>query len=260
MKIKNKVIKKDNFTSFSTIIMLQILILIIVVCGFLGFISYKSSSTALNESIKNTLERRTNDGAKFLSAKINEKIQRLNVIASWNEMKTMDLAKQREELKEESETKLWGFERFKIVNLKGEVFNIDNNMVKRISDKYLKQIVQGQTFIIDDEFYKIKDIDVMDICVPIKDAGGNVKGALIGAIDLNYINNIVVDMKSGDEESAFVLNKEGDYIADDDISLVLNKENDIKNLEKKPELKQLVELEKKMIKGKLDLVHIYIME
>ncbi|MBC2397010.1 methyl-accepting chemotaxis protein [Clostridium tetanomorphum] len=251
MKTKNKVIKKDNFTSFSTIIMLQILILIIVVCGFLGFIAYKSSSTALNESIKNTLERRTNDSAKFLSAKVRERTQRLNIIASWDEIKTMDLVKQRAELKEESETKLWGFERFKIVNLKGEVFNIDNNMVKRISDKYLKQIVQGQTFIIDDEFYKIKDIDVMDICVPIKDAGGNVKGALIGAIDLNYINNIVVDMKSGDEESAFVLNKEGDYIADDDISLVLNKENDIKNLEKKPELKQLVELEKKMIKGEI---------
>ncbi|MEW9094775.1 MAG: methyl-accepting chemotaxis protein [Clostridiaceae bacterium] len=253
MKIKRKRnISKNrskNNSSFSALIMAEILIIIVLICSFLGFTSYRNASNALNNVIEKSLKNRTDQGAKYFSEKINEKIKRLNIIANWKEIESMDVAKQREELGEESETKHWEFERFKIVNLKGEVFNMEDDSVEHISDNYLERVSSGETFIIDDNFYEVNGVVAMDICVPIKDDSGKVKGGLIGAIDLKDINSIISDIQSGDEDFPFVLNKYGYYIADDDINMVLNKENDIKNSIDKPDLQQLAELQKKMING-----------
>ncbi|MBU5484553.1 methyl-accepting chemotaxis protein [Clostridium sp. MSJ-11] len=249
MKIKIKRNISKNNSSFSALIMAEILIIVVLICSFLGFTSYRNASNALNNVIEKSLKNRTDQGSKYFSEKINEKIKRLNIIANWKEIESMDVAKQREELGEESETKHWEFERFKIVNLKGEVFNMDDDSIEHISDSYLEKISSGETFIIDDNFYEINGVVVMDICVPIKDDSGKAKGGLIGAIDLKDINSIISDIQSGDEDFPFVLNKDGYYIADDDINMVINRENDIKNSIDKPDLQQLAELQKKMING-----------
>ncbi|MCY6354171.1 methyl-accepting chemotaxis protein [Clostridium sp. ZS2-4] len=248
MKFRLKLKRGDIFNSVGSKILIQILVLIIVSCSIIGIISYKSASSALTESIKKQLESRTKYAAKNLSKEVQDKLDRMDIIVNWEEIKSMNLNEQKYQLGEEAEK--WGFKRFQIADLNGNVYNMDDDSVVNISDTaYYHKIIEGNRFITDVVSSKFDNSPVINLCVPIKDEGGKLKGALMGSIDIKYINDMVMDMKSGEGELIFILDKNGNYIANNDINLVLNKTNDIKDSENNTELKPFVELEKKMIAG-----------
>ncbi|MCY6960043.1 methyl-accepting chemotaxis protein [Clostridium brassicae] len=243
LKLKGNKLSK----SVGTRIMVEIISLVIIICGILGAVSYYSASNALTDNIKRQLENKTKSASLILSREIEEKKHQLNIITSWEEIKSMDINKQKNELV--GECTKWGFKRLQISDLSGNIRDIDSNKVVNVSNTaYFSKIKEGTPFITDVLVSKFDNSYIVNIGVPIKDKGGVVKGALIGSIDVKNINDVVNSVR-GEEEVIFVLDKEGDYVADNEIELVLKGTNDIKNLANDESAKPLVDLEKKMING-----------
>ncbi|WMJ82201.1 methyl-accepting chemotaxis protein [Clostridium sp. MB40-C1] len=245
MNIKLKLKGNMGSKSVGTKIMVEIISLVIVICGILGAVSYYSASNALTDNIKRQLENKTKSASLILSREIEEKKHQLNIITSWEEIKSMDINKQKYDLA--GECTKWGFKRFQVSDLSGNVYDIDSNKTVNISNTaYFPKIKEGNPFVTDVLVSKFDNSYIVNIGVPIKDKAGVVKGALIGSIDVKNINDVVNSVR-GEEEVIFVLDKEGDYVADNEIELVLKGTNDIKNLANDESAKALVDLEKKMI-------------
>ncbi|EDU38333.1 MULTISPECIES: methyl-accepting chemotaxis protein [Clostridium] len=249
MKSKFKSTKDKNFISVKSVINIQILGLIILICGILGIVSYKSASKALTKNIKMQLENKAKNGSTILANRMNEAKDKLQIIADWPEIKSMDLKNQKYQLADEA--KSWGFKNFKIVNLQGNAYTMSNNEVENISNKeYFNRILKGDTFIIDSDIDKNTNVPLIKVVTPIKSDDKKVVGALIGSLDIKDINKLVNDAQSSNkEEIGFVINKEGYYIADDDINLVLKRGNDLKNYSNDSKFKELLNFQKKMING-----------
>ncbi|KEI85998.1 methyl-accepting chemotaxis protein [Clostridium botulinum] len=249
MKFKFKNTKDKNFISVKSVINIQILGLIILICGILGIVSYKSASKALTKNIKMQLENKAKNGSTILGNRMNEVKERLQIIANWPEIKSMDLKNQKYQL--EDEAKSWGFKDFKIVNLQGNQYTMNSNEMENISGKgYFNRILKGDTFIIDSDIDKNTNVPLIKVVVPIKSNDEKVVGALIGSLDIKDINKLVNDAQSNNkEELGFVINKEGYYIADGDINLVLKRGNDLKNYSNDPKFVELLNFQKKMING-----------
>ncbi|KOY67674.1 methyl-accepting chemotaxis protein [Clostridium sporogenes] len=249
MKFNFKNTKDKNFISVKSVINMQILGLIILICGILGIVSYKSASKALTKNIKMQLENKAKNGSTILANRMNEAKDKLQIIADWPEIKSMDLKNQKYQLADEA--KSWGFKNFKIVNLQGNAYTMSNNEVENIANKeYFNRILKGDTFIIDSDIDKNTNVPLIKVVTPIKSDDKKVVGALIGSLDIKGINKLVNDAQSSNkEEIGFVINKEGYYIADDDINLVLKRGNDLKNYSNDSKFEELLNFQKKMING-----------
>ncbi|EJO5349137.1 methyl-accepting chemotaxis protein [Clostridium botulinum] len=249
MKFKFKNTKDKGFRSIKNVMNIQILGLIVLICGILGVISYNNASKMLTKNIEIQLENKRKHGAKILENKMNEAKNRLLIIADWPEIKSMDLKKQKYELGDQAT--LWGFKNFEIVNLQGNAYTMSNNEVESISNKeYFNKILKGDTFIIDNEVDKKTNTPLIKVVTPIKSNDEKVLGALMGTLDIKEINKLVDNSKSNDkEEIGFVINKEGYYIVDDDINLVLKRGNDLKKYSNDPKFDEILSFQKKMIDG-----------
>ncbi|MCR1934629.1 methyl-accepting chemotaxis protein [Clostridium tepidum] len=249
MKFKFKSTKDKNFISVKSIINMQILGMIILICGILGIVSYMSASRALTKNIKMQLENKAKNESTILANRMNEAKEKLQIIADWPEIKSMDLKNQKYQL--EDEAKAWGFNNFKIVNLQGNAYTMSNNEVENISNKeYFNRILKGDTFIIDSNIDKDTNVPLIEVVTPIKSDDKKVVGALIGSLDIKDINKLVNDAQSNNkEEIGFVINKEGYYIVDDDINLVLKRGNDLKNYSNDSKFEELLSFQKRMVNG-----------
>ncbi|WP_409069315.1 methyl-accepting chemotaxis protein [Clostridium sp. FAM 1755] len=249
MKFKFKSTKDKEFKSVKSVINVQILGLIILICAILGIVSYKTASKVLTENIKIQLKNKAKNESTILTNSINESKNKLEIIAGWTEVKSMDLKKQKYEL--ENEDKAWGFKNLAIVNLQGNQYNMSNNDVENISNnQYFNKILKGDTFIIDSDMDKTNNVPLIKVSVPIKSDAGKVVGALIGSLDIKNINKLANDSQSNNkEEIYFIINKEGYYIADTDINLVLKRGNDLKDHSNDSKFDELLGFQKKMING-----------
>ncbi len=167
MKSKFKSTKDKNFIKCKKCYKYTNIGLIILICGILGIVSYKSASKALTKNIKMQLENKAKNGSTILANRMNEAKDKLQIIADWPEIKSMDLKNQKYQLADEA--KSWGFKNFKIVNLQGNAYTMSNNEVENISNKeYFNRILKGDTFIIDSDIDKNTNVPLIKVVTPIK--------------------------------------------------------------------------------------------
>lgn len=235
--------------NIGTKIIAEIGLLLIIVCGVLGFMSYYNSSKALINNIDLSLQNRAIDNAKFIAKGVNTYISSVEDVANRDKIRGMDWDVQLPALI--SEAKRLGFERFGVVDINGKAKFI-NNTTSDLSDRdYFKQAIQGKSVMSDPVVSKINNSIVFMVAAPIKDYNNKTVGVLTGTVKGDTFASLVGDVKVGQEGYGFVINKEGNTVAHKDAKLVLEQDNDFKNAEKDPSLKSLVELEKKMVRGEV---------
>ncbi|KYH35479.1 methyl-accepting chemotaxis protein McpB [Clostridium tepidiprofundi DSM 19306] len=229
-------------------IMLELFALLFVVCTVFGVISYKGASSALNNNIRNSLQARTRDAAEHLSSQLEGKIVILKDIANWYEIKTMDWVKQKGKLVGENQR--LGFVRFQIISLNGNMHTTDSDKVLNVSNnENFQKVLKGETVITDPYISEIDDSALVDVMVPIKSVFGETTGVLVGCLDLKKVNSIVSNIKVGTTGYAFVVNREGTFIAHKNIEKVIKCVNVLKEAEKDTKTKELSNLVKNMVKG-----------
>lgn len=259
-------IKKENRLSFlksinlnfinsvGIKIILQITLLLIVVCGVLGAVSYINSYKALEDTISSSLQSRAMEASKLINSTLEQDIKAMNEIAARPEIQSMETQAQMPVLI--SQGKSLGYESLNIVELNG-IIHLPSGAKSQIDlssetedVKYLKKALLGIPSI-SDPITNVDGQQIIAIAVPIKDKDDEVIGVLLSNMSMAKLNEIVQRTKVGNDGFCFIIRKDGTKVAHKDLKLVLNKDNTFKNVEKDSSIKPLADLESKMVKGEV---------
>ncbi|WP_446899435.1 methyl-accepting chemotaxis protein [Clostridium sp. LBM24168] len=259
-KLKEKISakkKKINLIDLSFLnsvgikIIAQIGVLVIAICGVIGLISYHSSYTAMEQNIKSSLQDKAGESSKLIDSMLQQQVKAMIEIANRTEIRSMDpkiqipvLAKRAEEL---------NYSSLNVMDLNGLAYmqtggktNIDLNSNE---SAYLKTALQGKPKI-DGPYFNVNGDQIIAVAVPIKNDNNKIVGVLFSNISTAELNKLVQRMKVGASGYCFIIDKSGNKVIHKNLTLVLNKDNTIKNAEKDKSLIELSNLEKKMIQGK----------
>ena len=196
-------------------------LLILVVTIFLSTLSFIKSRNKLLENAEKSLSSRINEGSKLVSNIFDTKFKELDYISNLKEIQSMDWQVQYPTLVDQA--KIWGFKHLFIMDLNGMGYYAENNIIRNQSKEVFFQDLTGDKKTVTEPFVNSNShISIVTLTFPIKDASGCVIGNICGVIDLNDINSIIQNINIGKEGYAFILSKNGHFIAHKDMSLVYN--------------------------------------
>lgn len=232
--------------SIKTKLNLFTVIMIFIIILGISMTSLKIADSALQSVAKKTMKAMVVQGAEGVDSKVSGQISLLDNIAN-NEILLDDTLSSMEKL-----THLGGviekngYLKLGIANLQGDVFFSNGNTTNIADREYFKKAAAGEANASDPLLSKTENKYIVCFAAPImKD--NQIVGVLVAAKDGDEISNIVKKITFGKTGKAFMLNSSGVKIAHYNQKLVEKCDNDFDNLKKDADLKQLVELEKKMI-------------
>lgn len=237
------------FKSVSLKITAEIGILVVTVCAVLGFISYYSSYKSMEKNINSQLKNKATQSSKLISEMLSGQIKSMLQIADREEIKSMNPKVEIPILNEKS--KELNYSNLGVMDLSGLTYMEDgtktqNNLTSDDS-QYMKNSIKGKGQI-SGPYFNINGEQIIEVSVPIK-KNGSVIGVLFANIGMSELNKLVQGMKVGNTGYCFIVDSNGTKVVDKNLTLVLNRDNTIKNAQKDKSLEKIAELEKDMIKG-----------
>lgn len=248
MKFKLRRKSKDKNKSIKTQLTLIIVCFAVICCLLLGaitsFLNYKTS----NDILSNTVVETTKQASENVSQKIknleNEAIQ-TGIIKELSDPKVSIEEKQSIITKQE---KLYGLSLGQIKDTDGK----DIFSGKDYSDReYFKISMTGKSYLSSPIVSKTTGKLVMVVSAPIWEngvQGSKIVGVVTFNVDKDFLNDIVTNIKIGENSYAYLIDKEGTTIADEDPSAV-GVENSIKESETDASLLSFAEADKKLTSG-----------
>ena len=248
MKFKLRLKSKDKNKSIKTQLTLIIVCFAVICCLLLGavtsFLNYKTS----NDILSNTVVETTKQASENVSQKIinleNAAIQ-TGIIKELSDPKVSVEEKQRIMTKQE---KLYGLSLGQIKYADGK----DIFSGKDYSDReYFKISMTGKSYLSSPIVSKSTGKLVMVVSAPIWEngvQGSKIVGVVTFNVDKDFLNDIVTNIKIGENSYAYLIDNEGTTIADEDPSAV-GVENSIKESETDKSLLSFAEADKKLISG-----------
>lgn len=222
--------------------------LLLLICIGFGAISYMASSNALSSSINESLSRLSKESAKVVQARVNGQLEALEAVAESELVKgnVLTLDEKLDLLKNEVERN--GHLRMSIVDIEGNAKDTDGSSTNVADRDYFKKALAGDGAVSDPIISKVSNSVVVIYAVPIK-VNNTLTGVLYATRDGNELSAFIDDIQFGESGTAYMINKQGTTIAHKDRNLVINMDNDFESVKENPELKSLVELERKMVEG-----------
>lgn len=228
-------------------ITLSFTILIVIAISIVAIMSYTNSYDIIYENSKGSLEAKVSDGAEIVADRISNLMKEVEIISNTSQIQSMDWELQKEVLHSEVDRK--GFLRLGIADLSGKL-NFNDGTSSDIYDRtYFKSALQGTASISEPEMDKTYNKLTISIAAPVRDSSGQIKCILVATHDYTVFSSIIDSIRIGKEGYSFVLNKQGVKLAHSNINHIINRDNDFENVKTNASLKELVELEKKMING-----------
>jgi hypothetical protein len=100
-----------------------------------------------------------------------------------------------------------------------------NEVKDQSSEEFYQHMTARGEFITEPFIKEEERRSIATVVVSAKDTGGNTIGYLCGTIDLATLNKMVQDISIGETGYAFIINKDGEFVAHKNMDLVLNKES-----------------------------------
>ena len=221
--MKEKKNHNTNRHSIGNVILgINILLVISISIFMTGTALINSISNLKNIAYSNT-EERAADSAQALANEIGVRIEQLEYISKLDSIQSMDWNKQYPTLLEEAEA--WGFMHIFIMDTKGIGYYAETNTIKDQSKEAFFTDISGDKYYVTEPFVDAKEKkSITTITAPIK-KDGVVIGNICGVIDLSKINEFIQNVKIGESGYAFLLRKNGEFVAHNDMSLVYNQVN-----------------------------------
>lgn len=234
--------KKKFIPRMSVKIMAQIIILVILVCSITSFLSFNKTKKNIIETTYNNLKERTIDSANAISNEFEVNKKHLEYIASLPEVKTMDYNVWKDVVIKQAAQ--WGFEAVYIFDTNGMQYLTNDEINDCSNDSYFAEIKEKKEYITDTPWIdKDNNKSIVTIITTIEDDNEEIIGYMCGTLNLSEINNIVQNIKIGQNGYAFLINKNGGIVAHKDMDLVFKETNMIDTAtddENKTELESLV--------------------
>lgn len=209
-------IKTKLITYFSILILLSSVVI--------GALSINNANNAVVSEVENGLQTISHESARVTESRIQQQKKTLEIIASIQEIQSMDWNVQRPILKEH--LKKTGFLDMGIVDLNGRAIYSDGSTAELGEIEYVKKALNGETNVSDVLISKVTNSLVLMYATPIE-RNGKIVGVLIGRRDGNSLSIVTEDIKYGEKGYAYVINDEGIVVGHKDRDKVLNQYNPI---------------------------------
>lgn len=233
--------------SIKTKMLISIEAIVLVIIIGLSVFSLLLSSKALSNNIEKTMPAIAQEGAKAVSARITEQLSILKQI-SYESTVTNSSKSINDKLSVlNTYVKIDNYIKIGVSDLNGNI-EYTNSTSENIADKeYFKKAIKGEEVVSNPLMSKTENRLVVIYAVPLK-IDDKIVGVLTGTRDGNNVSTIVDDITFGSTGKSFMIASSGVTIAYPDKAVVARMDNDFENVKKDPKLKQLVDVEKKMVK------------
>lgn len=222
--------------------------LIIIICVGFGSISYIIALNSIEKTVDTTLPGTAQQAANGVKTEIQSQINNLESIAIDNKLKD-DTLSQNDKLEILRQYQIKdGYIKVGIADLKGDIKFTDGVVTNISSREYFKKAITGVSNVTDPSAGKATKSMLIMFAVPFKN-NGKIEGVLVGIRNGNALSEFTNNIKIGKTGQAFMINKEGNTIANVSKKKVLQKLNEFEIVNKDPSVKDLVEIEKKMVNG-----------
>lgn len=234
--------------SIKTKLTIYFSILLLISSAAIGIISIIVANQGIVTEVERGLTTMSNEGSKVVEARIQEQKSNMEIIASLKNIQGMDWHTQRPILQEQ--IKVTGCLDMAIVDLQGKATYSDGSTAELGEREYIQKALNGETNVSDTIVSKVTDSLVIMYAAPIE-RDGKVVGALIGRRDGTALNEIIQDIKYGEEGYGYIISNEGKLVAHEDTETVMNEYNPIEMAKTDKNHKDAAELFEKIITEKV---------
>lgn len=210
--------------SIKTTLVIYFSVLILLSSIVIGFVSIRNASNTVVEEAENGLKAISYESARVTEGRVQMNEQALDLIASIEEIESMDWFVQRPVL--QRQVKNTGFLDLGIVTLDGKATYSDGSTAELGEREYIKKALSGETNVSDIIISKETNSLVIMYATPIE-RNGKVVGALIGRRDGNTLSVSIDDIKYGEKGYAYIINDKGIVVAHRNRDMVLDQFNPI---------------------------------
>ncbi|SHJ15501.1 methyl-accepting chemotaxis sensory transducer with Cache sensor [Clostridium cavendishii DSM 21758] len=240
--------KKLKFRSIKSQLITSFIALIVIICTGVSLIALYISKKSLVATVKTTLPVMSEQLAGNIEKEINIQIKVSELLAENPKLKDENIP-----IKEKLDVLLAEKERaghvsMTIEDIEGKAIDTEGKEFNVKEEESFKKALSGTSNVSDPIVSKSDGKVIVLYNVPIKN-NGKVIGVLTAVREGNELSKYTDEFKFGKTGEAFMINKSGVTIADKDKDLVTSKSNDLEDVKKDPELKSIVEIEKKMVEG-----------
>ena len=244
------ILKKFNLNKLKVKLLVYILPAIIICSMILALFSYFQSKKALVNNSYNLMKSMSKLAAEKINSQFKGNLDKLNYVAENQVVSNSKIGVEAKEtiLKKYADLHVWQL--IGLVDVNGKATYSDGQVIDVSDRDFFRESLKGNKYISDPIKSRIDNSIVNVYSVPILDENKNITGVLVAtrAIeDLSKIANTINFLNSG---RAYILDKEGTYIAYKDPKYVKEKFNSIKHYANEPEYSKLVNAQKSMIEGK----------
>ncbi|NME81960.1 methyl-accepting chemotaxis protein [Clostridium sp. SM-530-WT-3G] len=195
--------------------------LILLVTVLLSTFSFFKSKKSLLETTKSNLSSRIVESSSLVSKEFDIKFKQLEFISNLDTIQSMNWDIQYPELVKQAE--IWEFKHIFIMDTNGMAYYAENNTIKDQSKEDFFKSITGDKKVITEPFVDSSNhLSIVTLTAPIKDSTGKVIANICGVVNLYNINSIIQNINIGDNGYAFIANKNGNFVAHKDMSVVYN--------------------------------------
>ncbi|NTV89850.1 MAG: methyl-accepting chemotaxis protein [Clostridiales bacterium] len=223
-------------------------VILVVVCAVFGFMSYFVAARAMTDEVSDSLQLMAKQGV--------EKVQ-LGLDIQWNSLQAMANVRMIQDWDKDwnvasgimaEEIKRSGSMDIVIADLNGDTKSPTGKTTNIKEREYFQKAVKGERAVSDPIVNKTDGTIIFVFAVPITD-NGSVKGVLFSVRDASALSTYTNSIKFGKTGSAFMINGAGTSVAHPKIENVVKGDNIFDNYKKNPALKQLADIQQKMVNG-----------
>jgi len=211
-----RVTLKKKLSFFFVIIAVIPLVLTTIATSYVG-------RTALLDSVYSNSGRTAAGLSSDINATLVSNVQLLQAMADSEEIKSMDIEKQRSFMKDISQ-RTPGISTFIVSNLNGvQTVRTKGDNTENSKRDYFIKLRQGADFSISDvQIGNSTGKASLVLAVPIRDSQKNFVGALLGVVDFDKLSQKVLDTTYGASGYAFLVDQKGKIIVHPDTDLMRN--------------------------------------
>ena len=210
---------EKSMRSIRTQLTVYVVILVLLVCSGLGFLSYGLSSKAMMETIETQVTTKATDAGQAVADEVIKQLAIMETLAANEAIKSMDRELQMPLLK--SENSRLGYSMCGPVLPNGDAYTTTGAAINMADREYFQKAMAGQSNISDPLVSKVDSTVIVTLAVPIKDGGGNIKGVLVSAMDAAVLSNKIAGITFAKSGYSYMINNQGIVIAHTNQDLVI---------------------------------------
>lgn len=220
-------------------------IAILLIGGATYFLSYEN----LKSNVMESLEELSRQGARTVESKLRLQLDLLSSIAAQSIVSDPDINIENKLNEMKRQATLNGAIRYGISDLDGNAYTTDGRRFYNGDREYYLKALNGKRSIQGPLTSRADERVVVAFAVPQKDDKNNIIGVLHATYSINFISDIIRQIKLSNDGIAFIINKKGEVIACADPYKAFIIESYFDNTKMDKKNMELIGLEEKMLSG-----------